>query len=378
MTTSTHTDAIKRQAPQTLHQPFLEGDLFDSPSSWINSPQLAYASWIGGNKYLQDSTKHVYLSMFGRFCQYLNENHLTIIKVEKRHIEEFLDIANPNLPKNHPHRLNASRQRKQYRRLIKHVYTHLDLILGGVNNPGREAVMAEAKSKNIGADKATRFLKPEESQAVIRVLQSRLDELRKDQSGVNAWMEYRDLALVGVILGGGLKVSHIGSLTLNCIDRTEERIDLSKPGHAHRARLLSFTVPLLDAWLSVQALMHEDGLQPAQKVFEASRVNGRGRHCKKVTLSASSVHRRVALILDQAGITGLRACPQTLRNTYAALLIDGGASDENLIDFLGLKASITAARLRSSYAQSRAALTSIEALEEEIAAAQSSPAHVST
>lgn len=378
MTTPTHSDAIKRQAPQALHQPSLGGDLFDSLPSWIASPRLAYASWIGCNRNLRDSTKRIYLSMFGRFCQYLNDKELTILQVERGHIEAFLDSTNPNLPENHPYRRNSSRQRKQYLRLIERVFTHLDLIGTRTENPGRKVTRDRTRPVNTGADKPTRFLEPEESQAVIRVLQSRLDELRKDQSGVDAWMEYRDLALVGVILGGGLKVTHVGALTLNCIDRAEERIDLSRPGHAHRARLLSFSVPLLDAWLAVQALKHDGRMQSTQKVFEASRVNGRGRLCKKVTMSASSVHRRVARILGQAGITGLRACPQTLRNTYAALLIDGGASDENLIDFLGLKASITAARLRSSYVKSRAALTSVEALEEEIAAAQFSPAHAST
>ena len=51
-------------------------------------------------------------------------------------------------------------------------------------------------------------------------------------------------------------------------------------------------------------------------------------------------------------ITGDRASAQTLRNTYAALLIEGGATDEHLNDFLGLQASVTAKRLREAYMQS--------------------------
>lgn len=90
-------------------------------------------------------------------------------------------------------------------------------------------------------------------------------------------MEFRDLALVGVMIGGGLKVSHIGALTLSCIDLTEERIDLSKPGFPHRARLLPFAVAALKAWLDVQRDLHAGKLSPTQKIFEADRKSGFGR-----------------------------------------------------------------------------------------------------
>jgi hypothetical protein len=71
-------------------------------------------------------------------------------------------------------------------------------------------------------------------------------------------------------------------------------------------------------------------------------------------MHASSIHRRTQRCLEAAGVTGDRACAQTLRNTYAGLLIDAGASDEELVDFMGLKASITSTRLRQAYAQSKA------------------------
>lgn len=162
-------------------------------------------------------------------------------------------------------------------------------------------------------------------------------------------MEFRDLALIGVMIGGGLKVSHIGALTLSCIDLTEERIDLSKPGFAHRARLLPFAVAALKAWLDVQRDLHAGKLSPTQKIFEADRKSGFGRTSKTVTLSASSIHRRTNALLKLAGITGDRASAQTLRNTYAGLLIEGGATDEHLVDYLGLQASVTAQRLRTAY-----------------------------
>lgn len=62
----------------------------------------------------------------------------------------------------------------------------------------------------------------------------------------------------------------------------------------------------------------------------------------------SSIHRRTQRFLEETGITGERASAQTLRNTYASLLIEAGATDDELVDFLGLKASISAQRLRKA------------------------------
>ena len=145
---------------------------------------------------------------------------------------------------------------------------------------------------------------------MIRLIQTRLDELRRDEKGIDEWMEFRDLALIGVMIGGGLKVSHIGALTLSCIDLTEERIDLSKPGFAHRARLLPFAVAALKAWLDVQRDLHAGKLSPTQKIFEADRKSGFGRTSKTVTLSASSIHRRTNALLKLRGLPGTGRAPR--------------------------------------------------------------------
>ena len=68
-----------------------------------------------------------------------------------------------------------------------------------------------------------------------------------------------------------------------------------------------------------------------------------------MTLSPSSIHRRTQKLLASAGIAGSGPARRPLRNTYAALLIEGGATDEHLVDYLGLHATVTAQRLRSAY-----------------------------
>lgn len=339
--------AIKRQAPPEP-APLYRSDLFDTLDAWLDTPVLAYTSWINRLQ-LRDSTKRVYIAMFTRFCQWLDEQGRRLDHLEVSDISRFLDAPNPNVPTSRQH-AQKGRQRQQYVRQLERVFSHLGALGRGGKNPGSEAGKREIGQ---GEDKPSRFLTAEESRAVMVHMQTQLGELRRDKKGQDAWMEYRDLALIGVMIGGGLKVRHAMVLTLNCMDMKEERIELSEKGYTHRARILAFARAPIEAWLQVQASLHEGRLTPTQKVFEAGRKSGFGRNSKIVTLSASSIHRRVQRFLSAAGITGERASAQTLRNTYAGLLIEGGATNDHLVDYLGLKASETAIRLRNAFAVSR-------------------------
>lgn len=346
--------AIKRQAsPETVSPN--RSDIFDTLSAWLDSPVLAYSSWISRQQ-LRDSTKEVYIAMFGRFCEWLAGRRKRINEVSKEDIEEFLRSANPNVPASRQH-AQKGRQRQQYVRQLERVFSHLGALGFTGDNPGTKAGKANVGD---GKDNPTRFLTSAERQSVVRFLGARLDELRREKKGLEAWMEYRDLALIGAMIGGGIKVSHAMRLSLNCMDMDEERIELSGTGYTHRARILAFARAPIEAWLSVQREMRGGGgLPPETKVFEAARNCGFGRMSKVTTLSASSIHRRVNKILTAAGITGERASAQTLRNTYAAFLIDGGATNDHLIDYLGLQATETAIRLRAAYRTSQ--MTNLEA-----------------
>lgn len=341
--------AIKRQAGKIQSSAIHPRDIFDTLDLWLDSPELAYSSWISRQQ-LRDSTKKVYIAMFSRFCEWLRGQGRQLDLLETADIRRFFDSANPNLPESRQH-AQTGRQRQQYVRQLERVFAHLGALGRSGSNPGR---MAGYEKVGSGNDKPTRFLLLEESRAVMLLLKERLGQLKKEGKGIEAWMEFRDMALVGVMIGAGLKVSHVEHLTLNCMDMVEERIELSQKGYTHRSRILAFAVEPIQAWLSIQARMHGGALAPAQKIFEADRSSGFGRNSKSVTLSASSIHRRTQRFLETAGVTGDRASAQTLRNTYAGLLIEGGATDEQLVDYLGLKASISAQRLRASFVKSRA------------------------
>ena len=66
-------------------------------------------------------------------------------------------------------------------------------------------------------------------------------------------------------------------------------------------------------------------------------------------MSASAIFRATRSVLKDAGITGARACGQTLRNAYASMLIDLGYGDMELQQAMGFAQSTSALRLRSYY-----------------------------
>lgn len=337
--------AIKRQTSRINTSP--TPDLFDNLERWLSTPELAYASWLRAQS-LRASTKTVYTAMFGRFCQWLSAKGRRLDQLEADDIRRFLDSAG-SAPRQ---RAQSGRQRQQYVRQLERVFAHLGALGYGGDNIGRRAGLERVGQ---GDDQPGRFLTTAECDALIARIKTKLADLEREGKGAEAWIEYRDLALVAVMLGAGLKVRDVVGLTLNCINRAEERIELSRRGCAHRARILAFAVAPIQAWLALQDQIHGAGdTSPVRKVFEADRSAGFGRLSKQITLSASSVHRRTQKLLEEAGVTGERACAQTLRNTYAGLLIDGGTSDEQLIDYLGLQASISAQRLRASFARAKA------------------------
>lgn len=322
---SEHSHAIKRQkfaTPQNTTKP----DLFAGIETWTENPQQAYAAWIESQP-LNQSTKRVYLAMFSRFCQWLNESGKSLFHCEAADIAVFLNTPNPNTGRvNKP---QTGRQRQQYVRQLERVFNHVAFLGLDTANPGRQAAIERIGA---GDDKPTRILTVVEREAVVAALSSQLAALKAKGSG--DWMTYRDLALVAVLVGGGLKVSNVVRLTLNCIDIEEGRIELSAPHYTHRARLLPFAVPPLAAWLAVQTERHGGTIPGGHPVFEGDRSVGFGRYAKSLVMHPSSIHRRTQRFLEETGITGERASAQTLRNTYASLLIEAGATDDELVDFL--------------------------------------------
>lgn len=340
--------SVKTHAPPS--------SLLDSLSTWLDSPKLAYSFWIDSQG-LEDSSKVVYIAMFGRFCQWLESKGLRLDRCDDKDIKDFLDTENPNLPSSRQNRQNKSRQKQQYVRMLERVYAHLgSLGMTGIN-PGRQACL---KKIGGGKDQPARFLSEHERQALIALVETRIDEYRKDETRLERWVEIRDLALIGATIGAGMKPQHLQGMTLNCIRLSEGVIDNSRPSHSHRATLMPFAREALALWIEVLAELTDETLsmkgraggtteqwRKSRTVFIADRSGfGFGRFATSQRMHPSTIFRRIQAFLNLAGITGNRVGAQTLRNTYVALLIEGGASNSELVTCLGLATEDSAKRLR--------------------------------
>ena len=333
--------------------------LLDTLAVWLTTPVQAYEHWIRRQGF-RATSQRVYLAMFGRFCQWLNEQSIPLDRCSSAHIAAFLAAENPNLPE--PRRNpQTGRQRQQYVRLLERVFAHLGTLGWTGPNPGSQAGVERVGA---GSDQPTRFLSAEDREAVIELVLSRLAALGSAPVDLENWVVYRDLALIGATLGAGLKPGQVSSLSLNCIDLEQGVIDCSVTAHSHRAVLRPFAREALGAWVTVLKQLSEESVsmvgraggtpeqwRRSQLVFIADRSGrGFGRFSLTQRMHVSSIFRRIQSFLEDAGVTGSRASPQTLRNTYAALLIEGGASTMELVTCLGLATDMTAQRIRASWA----------------------------
>lgn len=318
-------------------------NLFDSKDLWVSSPVSAFDSLLKSKGYAK-STYTVYSAMFNAFCAWMKERGLTLFICTDGDINQFLNAIETDQ--------GRTRNRRQYLRILEDVFRHLREVSKdeplGIDHYGIHNVdMRDTK------DKDTRFLKENEVNKVIKGIQSKYALLLASANPRQEWIDFRDLAMVCLVFGAGLKVGNLAGLTLNCIDTQENRIELSRAKYTHRARILSFAVDPIASWCRLLRSLDMPGLNALRDppVVIADNKKGFARASKTFSLDASGINRRVSKFLKELGIVGDRAGPQTLRNAYAGMLIDGGATNEELIDFLGIRASLHANRLREKYAK---------------------------
>lgn len=319
--------------------PASTGDLFDTPSEWLTVPILAYSSWLssfdGTDIAFSEGSKKVYISMWSKFIRYLEARNLSLLHVQSHHIASFLDVH--DLQKSH---------RQRYVRLIEKIYRHLMTLQLVSHNPGQQAGYERVGKGN---NDATRFLSREEQERLFNVLRQEFetaDKSRGDKDCVEQWTRVRDAVVAATMVGGGLKVSEVIALTVNCSLRNSVITVPDGYGKDHVARLFPIAQEALAVWWPWRNA-HPEGMNLVFPAEIKKRRNDMRR--KTSSMHAATIYKRVTALMTQAGITGERACCQTLRNTYAAMLIDQGVSDAELSACLGLHLNLSAHRLRDAY-----------------------------
>jgi site-specific recombinase XerD len=145
----------------------------------------------------------------------------------------------------------------------------------------------------------------------------------------------RDRALLGLMLGTGLRREEVCRLTFEHIQQRDGRwviVDLlGKAGHVRTVPMPSWSKALIDEWADAAHL--DEGY-----IF---RPVGKGGHLAGEHLSSQSVWDLVEYYTDKAG---LKAAPHDLRRTFAKLAHRGHAPLEQIQLSLGHKSIQTTER----------------------------------
>jgi site-specific recombinase XerD len=132
------------------------------------------------------------------------------------------------------------------------------------------------------------------------------------------WQDVRDLAVLEVLYGSGVRVSEVCGLDLHSIDLQRAAMTVWGKGSKERRVPLSEPAAMaLDRWLT----RRDEALpEPSEALF----LNGRGRR-----LTPRDVRR----ILDRR--SPIPTHPHALRHSFATHLLDGGADLRAVQELLG-------------------------------------------
>jgi integrase/recombinase XerC len=162
----------------------------------------------------------------------------------------------------------------------------------------------------------------------------------------------RDLAILELMYGSGLRVSEVAGLTLERLDLDRQRVLVFGKGAKEREVPVSDpATDALDAWIREgRPVFAEGGADTSTALF----LNRHGR-----TLGVRDIRRLVGRYGGRA-LSGRRVTPHTLRHTFATHLLEGGADIRAVQELLGHASvattqrytHVTRTRLFEAYRQS--------------------------
>lgn len=333
-------------------------DLFKpDPNAWAEEPRKTFDHWIsqqagrGTSERIRISSAEVYRAQWGRFVDWIEQKSIKLTEVDASHVSDFLDSLTPDTATDEK-RVNNRPQRDRYRRLIQRVLADLikDTAEPGFLNPAAQALRAEGvKWKEADGNLPTSFLRPQERETLVEYLITDLTAA----TAHGRWREARDRAMVGLCMGGGLKVSEIIALTVNCItlrDGPWVQIRYADSQFSHRAQPFGYAVLALTTWLQIRAQSGTEGDLVFPSDIKPITKNG-----KLITaINPSTINRITDGLIRDSGVKAIRdaehrASPQTLRNTYAAQLFERGESPALVAEWMGFAQLVSAERLHASW-----------------------------
>ncbi len=293
----------------------------------MKEPNIAFQSWLleesknsGANGAFQKSSQIVYTSIWNHFIDALSLNRRSLTNVSTTELQQFIQSLDAKLE-----------HRDRYRLLLVRVFAYLVKVGLRGNNPAAELTARDFKTAR---NAPTPFLTQTQRSALFHAC-----------AGVNGSEATRlqDAAITALLLGSGIKVAELLSCTVNCINLKDGWVNLNASAaiRPHRTVLLSAASGPLQAWI-------ESGHPSKRALFPAIKITSR-----TASIDAASVFRGVRRICEAVPMLASepqRVSPQTLRNSFAATLMDQRKDAELITEYLGLSRPSSAMRLMASYA----------------------------
>lgn len=278
-------------------------DLLDLPridtgELWRSQPQLAFENWqrstphSAGFLYAERSVRQ-HCAMWRRFVDYLDANMLDLRTVQSDRIADFLDGL-----RSKDAQPAEDSTRRRYLKLLAAVFDHLKKT--GVRRGGNPCV-ALLRYYRPGPDKIPGALASQaDEQFVAAVLAEQ----------ARSWRDYRDQAMLLLIIGSGLYASEVIKLEMDqvVLDAAPPYINVAAHGKVpeRKAPIVSFAREPLRRWLALRATL---ALGNEKAVF----VSGKGGK-----MLAATLYRKVQSVLKTHEALRPRGGygPQVLRNSF--------------------------------------------------------------
>lgn len=318
---------------------------------WNTDPITAFDGWLNGKQLKQDSMA-TYKHMWAVFVRWMVFNGLTLATLKDVRIREFIEKAQYRAHSESPHAKHpgyTGRSLYPYH-LLKLIEAAYDFFNGLPDAPAdaeNPAQLVLLQSIATGRNRPPSFFSLTDQDKIMRLIR----EGKKDQAGQQtadepdssaaARMFVRDSALIGVLLGGGLKLSEARALTISSINPDGSvQVPFSpktrggdKHGEAgagmfgRTVRLDPFAHQAMIRWLTIRRQHNEH--------VDAWLFPSRS---PDIALDVSNANRRIRWMLDLAGVSygeHARGSAQTLRNSFAANLFLAGTEEADIQSIMG-------------------------------------------
>lgn len=332
---------------------------------WLKTPTIAHSAWRAGllvsERTYAEHTQRLYISLFGRFCQWMAAEKLDLVSVKPLDVSRFLDTL-----RGRDGGVAANRTQRTYVAELERVFGHLmSLGLRG-DNPA---------SKTLEMLRITTPLRPRSIHLALPDTRKRyLDSLRGLQVARMTPVEVQICAMNLLMMDAGLTLKELQKLVLKHVSQVEDGI-LTAPGHR---LLLPRHIPLTSEakkWLQHWLVLRADLKLLSQTQYSEMRAAGvpiekcaakarSGRSRVFVSFTGKSGRplgmRSSGVVLDhlfsyviylgaqEAMLAGMDIAheerqqirnkgPQALRNQYCANLVARELPVNEIVDLMGLR-----------------------------------------